>query len=100
MSIHKKDPEQRIGKIIAALRARAGEVKVTPGKGVLERRFAGLVNPNRNIRVTHQEEAAATIDGDNGMGHVIALRSMDLAIALAKQFGVSAVAAGTATISG
>ncbi len=53
----------------------------------------GLVNPNPSIQVAHQEEATATIDGDNGMGHVVALRSMDLAIELAKQFGVSAVAA-------
>lgn len=52
-----------------------------------------LVNPNPSIKVIHQEEATATLDGDNGMGHIVALRSMDLAIELAKQFGVSAVAA-------
>lgn len=54
---------------------------------------SGLVNPNPSIQVAHQEEAAATIDGDNGMGHIVAMRSMDLAIELAKQYGISAVAA-------
>lgn len=53
----------------------------------------GLINANPEMKVAHQEEATATIDGDNGMGHVIAMRSMELAMELAKQFGVSAVAA-------
>ncbi len=53
----------------------------------------GLINPNPGMKIAHQEEATATIDGDNGMGHVVGMRSMELAMELAKQFGVSAVAA-------
>lgn len=53
----------------------------------------GLINPNPGMKIAHQEEATATIDGDNGMGHVVGMRSMELATELAKQFGVSAVAA-------
>jgi LDH2 family malate/lactate/ureidoglycolate dehydrogenase len=53
----------------------------------------GLINPNPSMKIAHQEEATATIDGDNGMGHVVGMRSMELAMELAKQFGVSAVAA-------
>lgn len=54
---------------------------------------SGLINQNPSIQVAHQEEATATIDGDNGMGHVVALRSMELAIEIGKRFGISAVAA-------
>ena len=54
---------------------------------------AGLINPNADVRVSLQEEATATIDGDNGMGHVVASRSMELAMSLAETFGISAVAA-------
>lgn len=53
----------------------------------------GLINPNPGMNISHQEEATATIEGDNGMGHVVGMRSMELAMELAKQFGVSAVAA-------
>ena len=52
---------------------------------------SGLINSNANIRLTHQEDATACLDGDNGMGHLVASRSMEIAIALAKQHGVSAV---------
>ncbi len=53
----------------------------------------GLINPSADVRVAHQEEATATIDGDNAMGHVVASRSMETAIGIAKTFGVSAVSA-------
>lgn len=53
---------------------------------------AGLINPTPDIRVAHQERACAVVDGDNGMGHVVAARSMELAIELAKEHAVAAVA--------
>lgn len=76
----------------------AADLAGVEGEGVSRLPFfatrirASLVNPNPTIRVAHQEEATATIDGDNGMGHVVAIRSMELALDLAKRFGVSAVA--------
>jgi LDH2 family malate/lactate/ureidoglycolate dehydrogenase len=54
---------------------------------------AGLINPSADIRVAFQERATAVIDGGNGMGHVVAARAMELAIEMAKELGVAAVAA-------
>lgn len=53
---------------------------------------AGLIKANPEIQIAQEDQATATIDGDNGMGHVVASRSMELALTLAKQFGVAAVA--------
>jgi len=53
----------------------------------------GLINRKPDVRVIHEDEATATVDGDNGMGHVVAVRSMELALSLAETFGVSAVTA-------
>jgi LDH2 family malate/lactate/ureidoglycolate dehydrogenase len=54
---------------------------------------SGLVNPTPDIRVVHEEQATAIVNGDNGMGHVVAVRSMEVAMSLAKTHGVAAVAA-------
>ncbi len=77
----------------------AADLAGVEGEGVARlpvfasRLSAGLINPNPDVQVSHQEEATATIDGDNGMGHIVASRSMELAMSLAKTFGVAAVAA-------
>lgn len=76
----------------------AADLAGVDGEGVSRLPFfatrirSALVNPNPSIRVAHEQEATATIDGDNGMGHVVAMRGMELALELAKRFGVSAVA--------
>jgi LDH2 family malate/lactate/ureidoglycolate dehydrogenase len=54
---------------------------------------AGLINPVAGMQVLLQDQATAILDGDNGMGHVVGARSMELAIELARKFGVAAVAA-------
>jgi LDH2 family malate/lactate/ureidoglycolate dehydrogenase len=54
---------------------------------------AGLINPAPRIQTVEEDQAIAVVDGDNGMGHVIATRSMEVAIELAKKFGIAAVAA-------
>jgi LDH2 family malate/lactate/ureidoglycolate dehydrogenase len=56
---------------------------------------AGLINPSGDIRVFRQdrEPACAVVDGGNAMGHVVGVRSMELAIELAKEYGIAAVAA-------
>jgi LDH2 family malate/lactate/ureidoglycolate dehydrogenase len=54
---------------------------------------AGLINPNAGMQVVLQDQATAIVDGDNGMGHVVGARSMELGIELARKFGVAAVAA-------
>jgi LDH2 family malate/lactate/ureidoglycolate dehydrogenase len=53
----------------------------------------GTINPAPNLRVTIERPASATVDGDNGIGPVVAAFSMDKAIAKARSAGVSAVAA-------
>jgi LDH2 family malate/lactate/ureidoglycolate dehydrogenase len=52
---------------------------------------AGLVNAHPNLSV-EEDQATAIVDGDNGMGHVVAARSMELAMSLASKHGVAAVA--------
>lgn len=54
---------------------------------------AGLINPTPNIQTVSQDQATAVLDGDNGMGHVVASRAMELAVLLAKKYGVASVAA-------
>ena len=53
---------------------------------------AKLIKPDSHIKVTNIEEAVATIDGDNGLGHAIGVHAMELAVKIAKRYGVSAVA--------
>ena len=50
---------------------------------------AGGINKHPNIRVVHERSATAVIDGDNGMGHLVVSRAVDLAIEKASQTGVA-----------
>ena len=54
---------------------------------------AGGVNPKPAIRVLSDRPAAALIDGDNGMGHLVMRRAAELAIEKAKATGVGWVGA-------
>src|SRR5258706_14364986 len=49
---------------------------------------AGGVNPKATIKVEKTAPATATVDGDNGMGHLVMQHAADTAIALAKETGV------------
>jgi len=49
---------------------------------------SGLINPAADIRMLYQEQGTAVVDGDNGMGHVVGARSMEIAIEMAKKLGV------------
>lgn len=53
----------------------------------------GLVNAEPNLRVSGDEGATAHVDGDNGMGYVVAHRAMQVAIERATRHGVSLVLA-------
>ena len=57
-----------------------------------DRLSSNLINPRPQIRTVHQSPGAATLDGDNGMGHIVATTAMDLAIEKADKTGVAAVA--------
>jgi LDH2 family malate/lactate/ureidoglycolate dehydrogenase len=54
---------------------------------------AGGFNPRPDIRVERLAPAAALVDGDNGMGHLVMARAADTAIELAAANGVAWVGA-------
>jgi len=51
----------------------------------------GTVNPRPKVRIVKDFGATALIDGDNGLGHPIALYAMNVAISKAERYGVSLV---------
>ncbi|GAA4702678.1 Ldh family oxidoreductase [Brevibacillus fulvus] len=57
----------------------------------LERIRRGVVNPQPNISVHQVSAAVSLVDGDDGMGFLVAHRAMDEAIALAAESGIGLV---------
>jgi len=51
----------------------------------------GSVNPRAEVRVVKEGEATALIDGNAGLGQVVAFKAMRLAIEKARKVGVAAV---------
>ncbi len=60
----------------------------------------GVQNPVTDFEIVRESPTTAVVDGHNGMGHVIAYRSMKLAIEKAKAYGMGMVAARNSTHSG
>lgn len=52
----------------------------------------GRINARPDIKVDRTAPALAGVDGDNGLGQLVAVRSMQVAISLAREAGVGAVA--------
>ncbi|MFZ5632150.1 MAG: Ldh family oxidoreductase [Bacillota bacterium] len=52
----------------------------------------GRINAQPNIKVDRTAPALASVDGDNGLGQLVAVRSMQVAIKLAEETGTGAVA--------
>jgi len=46
-----------------------------------ERLAAGAVNPRPQLRVLRESATSAVFDGDNGLGHLVGVRAMEVAIA-------------------
>jgi LDH2 family malate/lactate/ureidoglycolate dehydrogenase len=57
----------------------------------LDRIKEGILNPVTNYKIIKEGPTTAVIDGQNGMGHVIAYNAMRLAIEKAKKFGMGMV---------
>jgi Malate/L-lactate dehydrogenases len=57
----------------------------------LDRIKEGILNPVTNYKIIKEGPTTAVIDGQNGMGHVIAYKAMKLAIEKAKKFGMGMV---------
>ncbi|MDQ8731969.1 Ldh family oxidoreductase [Bradyrhizobium sp. LHD-71] len=47
-----------------------------------------LINPKPDITITHKSLVAASVNGDDGFGFVVATRAMDEAITMAKMYGL------------
>jgi L-2-hydroxycarboxylate dehydrogenase (NAD+) len=58
----------------------------------IDRIQAGIINPVTKIDVVREGPTTAVLDGNDGMGQVIATRAMETAIAKAKQYGTGMVA--------
>ncbi|MFQ5790650.1 MAG: Ldh family oxidoreductase [Acidobacteriota bacterium] len=79
----------------------AADLAGVEGEGVArvpffaDRLSSELINPTPNIKIEelHRASSVATVDGDNGLGPVVAAKAMELALRKAKRAGVGAVAA-------
>lgn len=57
----------------------------------------GAINARPQIRIVHQSPAAAVMDGDRGLGFVVAHRAMDLAMEKAHETGIGFVSVRNST---
>ncbi len=79
---------------VARLMADA-DLQGSDGHGVIrlpqyvKRLRAGGINKHPNIRVVQERAAMAVVDGDNGMGHLVVSRAVDIAIEKARTAGVA-----------
>ncbi len=79
---------------VAALMAEA-DLQGSDGHGIIrlpqyiKRIQAGGINVRPNIHVIEERAAMAVVDGDNGMGHLVVSRAVDLAIEKARSAGVA-----------
>ena len=55
----------------------------------VQRLKLGAINPNPAIKVDKTAAGTATVDGDNGMGHLVVARAAETAIELARTAGVA-----------
>lgn len=63
----------------------------------LDRIKAGIQNPVTEFELVRQTATTAVVDGHDGMGQVVAYRSMQLAIEKAKKYGMGMVAVRNST---
>ena len=63
----------------------------------IDRIQAGILNPVTKIDVIKDDKTAAVLDGNNGMGHVVSHKAMEMAIAKAKEYGMGMVAVRNST---
>ncbi len=62
-----------------------------------DRLKAGLIEPSATPIIVRESPTTAVIDGNHGMGMVIAVQSMQIAIDKARQYGMGAVAVRNST---
>ncbi|MEN9774286.1 MAG: hypothetical protein RL322_1356 [Pseudomonadota bacterium] len=90
---------------VAELMAQA-DLQGSDGHGVIrlpqyvKRIKAGGINLKPRIQVVHERSGSAVVDGDNGMGHLVVSRAVDIAIEKARQCGVAWVGARSSNHAG
>jgi LDH2 family malate/lactate/ureidoglycolate dehydrogenase len=100
------DAEHFIGEVLCAVKVPAADAKIVAqlmvksdlvgadGHGIfrlpayLKRIRAGGVNLHPNIRVEREKGATALINGDNGLGHLVMNRAVEVAIEKVKEHSV------------
>jgi L-2-hydroxycarboxylate dehydrogenase (NAD+) len=79
---------------VASLMSSA-DLQGSDGHGVIrlpqyvKRILAGGINKQPQMKVLHDKAAMALLDGDNGMGHLVVSKAVDIAIQKAKLTGVA-----------
>lgn len=63
----------------------------------IDRIDAGIMEPTTKIDIIKDEKAAAVLDGNNGLGHVVSKKAMEMAIEKAKEYGMGAAAVRNST---
>lgn len=63
----------------------------------LDRIDWGILNPITKIDLVKETETTAILDGNNGMGHVVSKKAMQIAIDKAKQYGMGMTAVRNST---
>ncbi|NLP33459.1 MAG: Ldh family oxidoreductase [Oligella ureolytica] len=63
----------------------------------IDRIKLGIQNPVTNFEIIKETSTTAVVDGHDGMGHVIAKKSMQIAIDKAKKYGLGMVAVRNST---
>lgn len=63
----------------------------------IDRIDAGIMNPETNIDVLKDDQTTAVLDANNGMGHVVSKKAMEMAIEKAKKYGMGMVAVRNST---
>lgn len=63
----------------------------------LDRIKAGIQNPVTNFEIIRETPTTAVVDGHDGMGQVIGVKSMNMAIEKAKKYGMGMVVARNST---
>lgn len=63
----------------------------------IDRIKEGIQNPVTQFEIVRQGPTTAVVDGHDGMGHVISVKSMEIAIKKAKKYGMGMVAVRNST---
>ena len=63
----------------------------------VDRILAGIQQPVTKFEIIRETPTTAVVDGHDGMGMVVGVKSMEIAIAKAKQYGMGMVAARNST---